>query len=139
FREYLIYEKGIQINPFSLDDLLENHEEYAAYINDLINPLEQFEDYLKYGYYPFYKTDRKFYHQKLQQTVHLTLDVDLPMVEALNFSTITGMKNLLFILSQIVPYTPNIQALADKIGSPRNFVLKALDLMNRSNILNLLK
>lgn len=139
FREYLMYEKGIQIEPFSLDDLLENHEEYAAYINDLINPLEQFEDYLKYGYYPFYKTDRKFYHQKLQQTVHLTLDVDLPMVEALNFSTIKGMKNLLFILSQIVPYTPNIQALADKIGSPRNFVLKALDLMNRSNILNLLK
>lgn len=139
FREFIEFEHGVSISSVSLQYLLENHEAFSTQVNDLIDPLKYFNDYLKYGYYPFYKTNRKFYHQKLQQTVHLTLDIDLPMVEPLNFSTIKGMKNLLFILSQIVPYTPNVQALADKIGSPRNFVLKALDLMGKSNILNLLK
>lgn len=139
FREFIEFEHGISISPVSLKYLLENHEEYSVQINDLIDPLNHFEDYLKFGYYPFYKTDQKFYHQKLQQTIQLTLDVDLPSVENLNFSTIRGMKKLLFILSQMVPYTPNIQALAEKMDSQRNFVLKALDMMNRSNILNLLR
>jgi len=139
FREYLDLELNVKIPAFSLKDLLNKHEEYSAQINDLIQPLEHFGDYLKYGYYPFYRLDKKFYHQKLQQTIHLTLDVDLPAVESLNFSTIKGMKNLLFILSQLVPYVPNIQTLAKKINSPRNSVLKALDLMDKSNILNLLR
>lgn len=139
FREFIEFEHGISIPSISLKALLEKHEEYSIEVNDLINPLSHFENYLKYGYYPFYKTDRKFYHQKLQQTIQLTIDIDLPSVENLNFSTIRGMKNLLFILSQIVPYTPNIQALADKMGSQRNLVLKALDLMDRSNILSLLR
>lgn len=139
FREYLDLEFNVKTPVISLEDLLNKHEEYSVQINDLIQPLEHFGDYLKFGYYPFYRLDKKFYHQKLQQTIHLTLDVDLPAVETLNFSTIKGMKNLLFVLSQLVPYTPNIQNLASKINSPRNSVLKALDLMDKSNVLNLLR
>lgn len=139
FREYLELELNVKIPAISLQDLLEHHEEYSVQINDTMQPLKHFEDYLKFGYYPFYRLDNKFYHQKLQQTIHLTLDVDLPAVESLSFSTIKGMKNLLFILSQLVPYKPNIQTLANKIDSPRNSVLKALDLMDKSKILNLLR
>ncbi|NLA23679.1 MAG: ATP-binding protein, partial [Bacteroidales bacterium] len=139
FREFIEFERGIYIPPISLKYLLEKHEKYSVLLNDLFNPLGYFEDYLKYGYYPFYQTDRKFYHQKLQQTVQLTIDVDLPSVENLNFSSLRGMKKLLFILTQIVPYTPNIQSLAKKMGTPRNFVLRALDLLDRSDILSLLR
>lgn len=139
FREYLEFELNVKLPTISLQDLLDKHEEYSVQINDSIQPLDHFEDYLKFGYYPFYRLDKKFYHQKLQQTIQLTLDVDLPSVESLNFSTIKGMKNLLFVLSQLVPYTPNIQTLANKIDSPRNSVLKALDLMEKSSILNLLR
>lgn len=139
FREYLELELNVKIPVISLQDLLEHHEDYSVQINDTMQPLKHFEDYLKFGYYPFYRLDKKFYHQKLQQTIHLTLDVDLPAVESLSFSTIKGMKNLLFVLSQLVPYTPNIQTLANKIDSPRNSVLKALDLMEKSKVLNLLR
>ena len=139
FREFVEYETGVQITPISLTELLENHQQISNEINDLIDPLKFFADYLKHGYYPFYKKEKKFYHQKLQQIIQLTLDVDLPAVENINFTTIKGMKNLLYILSQIVPYTPNIQSLATKIDSQRNFVLTALDLMEKSSILNLLR
>jgi len=139
FREYLAMESGMALPAIPLKSILEEHEKYSVQISDILDPLSHFEAYLKYGYYPFYRPDRKFYHQKLQQTILLTLDVDLPAVEPLSFSTIKGMKNLLFVLSQLVPYTPNIQTLADKTGSPRNSVLKALDLLDKSNILNLLR
>lgn len=139
FREYLEFESELSFPVISLNELLENHQKYSTEINDLTDPLTHFQEYLKFGYYPFFQTDRKFYHQKLQQTIQLTLDVDLPSVETLNFSTVKGMKNLLFVLSQMVPYKPNIQTLADKINSPRNSVLKALDLLEKSNVLNLLR
>lgn len=139
FREYLEFELELSFPVISLNELLENHQKYSTEINDLTDPLAHFQDYLKFGYYPFFQTDRKFYHQKLQQTIQLTLDVDLPSVETLNFSTVKGMKNLLFVLSQMVPYKPNIQTLSDKINSPRNSVLKALDLLEKSNVLNLLR
>lgn len=139
FREYLEFESLLKYASVPLEDLLKDHQEYSTEINDLINPLNHFKEYLKFGYYPYYQSDRKFYHQKLQQTLQLTLEVDLPSVEALHYSTIKGMKNLLFVLSDMVPYTPNIQTLADKIKSPRNSVLKALDLLERSQVLNLLR
>lgn len=139
FREFIDYETGEKIASTTLNDILENHQLLSEQINDLINPLSLFTEYLKHGYYPFYKKEKTFYHQKLQQTVQLTLDIDLPAVENINFTTIKGMKNLLYIISHIVPYVPNIQSLAKKIDSQRNFVLKALDLMEKSSILNLLR
>lgn len=139
FREFLTLELNVHFEAISLNNLLEKHESLSTEILNEINPLDYFNAYLKHGYYPFYKSDKKFYHQKLQQTLQLTLEVDLPDVENLNFSTIKGMKNLLFTLSQIVPYTPNIQTLSDKIGSTRNSTLKALDLMDKGNMLNLLR
>src|SRR5690554_3668861 len=139
YREYLDLELNVKTPAIPLKDLLENNEEYSVQINDIVQPLDHFEAYLKFGYYPFYQPDKRFYHQKLQQTMQLTLDVDLPAVEALNFSTIKRMKNLLFVLSQLVPFTPNIQTLASKINSPRNSVLKALDLLEKSTVLNLLR
>lgn len=139
FREYIEFELGEEFEAITLEDLLKNHGDYSVYIHDSIEPLKYFRNYLEYGYYPFYKVENKFYHEKLQQIIHLTLEVDLPSIEALNYSTIKGMKNLLYILSQIVPFTPNIQSLADKMGSQRNFILKSLDLLERSNVLNLLR
>lgn len=139
FREYINFEYGININPISLEDLLKNHSDFSTQINDQIEPLTIFSDYLRKGYYPFYKIEKKLYHQKLHQIIQLILEVDLPSVENINFTTIKGMKKLLFILSQIVPFTPNIQTLANKIESTRNFVLKALDLMEKSDLLNLLR
>jgi DNA-binding IscR family transcriptional regulator len=65
--------------------------------------------------------------------------VDIPAVEQVNYSTIRSMKNLLFIISQIVPMVPNIQSLSEKIGVSRNSVLKALDLMAHAQIINLLR
>lgn len=139
FREYIFFEYNIEIEAIRLTELLNNHQDISERITNTIKPLNLFAEYLKYGYYPFYKIEKTFYHQKLQQILQMTLEVDLPAIENVSFSTVKGMKNLLFVLSQIVPYTPNIQSLANKIGSPRNAVLKALDLMEKSNILNLLR
>ena len=139
FREFLELHYREKFEKFSLKQILENHTNISAQINDKLDTLKLFAEYLNYGYYPFSIERKKDYHQKLQQTIQLILEVDIPAVEQVNYSTIRSMKNLLFIISQIVPMIPNIQSLSEKTGVSRNSILKALDLMANAQIINLLR
>lgn len=49
FREYIMLSKGIQILPYSLQDIL-NHKVELPGVN---HPLPLFKEYLENGYYPF--------------------------------------------------------------------------------------
>ena len=139
FREFLELHYQEKFEKFNLKQILEEHTHLSVQINDRLDTLKLFGEYLNYGYYPFSIERKKDYHQKLQQTIQLILEVDIPAVEQVNYSTIRSMKNLLFIISQIVPMVPNIQSLSEKIGVSRNSVLKALDLMAHAQIINLLR
>ena len=139
FREFIELEYGQKFPIYSLEEILEDHTELSIGINDKIDVLTVFQEYLNYGYYPFFMDEKKFYHQKLQQVVHLITEIDIPSVENVSYTTIRNMKKLLYVISQSVPFTPNIQNLSNKIGVPRNAILKALDLLSRAGILNLLR
>ncbi|TXH59454.1 MAG: ATP-binding protein [Bacteroidia bacterium] len=139
FREFLELHYREKFAKFSLKQILEEHTHISVQINDKIDTLKLFSEYLNYGYYPFAIERKKDYHQKLQQTIQLIMEVDIPAVEQVNYSTIRSMKNLLFIISQAVPMTPNIQSLSEKTGVSRNSILKALDLMEKAHIINLLR
>lgn len=139
FREYLALEQSHMFEKFSLDQVLTHHIDIASEINDQVDILKAFTRYLKEGYYPFFINDKRNYHQKLQQIVQLTTEVDIPAVEKINYTTIKSMNNLLYVVSQSVPFTPNIQSLAEKIGVSRNLILKALDMLEKAGILALLR
>lgn len=139
FREFLNLEYKQNVDTLELKDILERHTEIADEINDLVNPLTAFKQYLKYGYYPFFLTDKKFYLNRMQQVIQIITDFDLPAVDKINYATVSIIKRLLFIISQSVPFTPNIQSLAARLNTTRNTTLKALDLLERAGLINLLK
>ncbi len=94
---------------------------------------------MQYGYYPFFKEGIKVYGQKLQETTNLVLDIDIAPFEDLSHATVRNMKKLLYIISQSVPFTPNITKISERMNVPRNSILKILDLLNRARIISLLK
>jgi predicted AAA+ superfamily ATPase len=49
------------------------------------------------------------------------------------------MKKLIFIISESVPFIPNISKLAERLEISRNTVLKTLDLLAQAQVLNLLR
>ncbi|WP_308746338.1 hypothetical protein [uncultured Bacteroides sp.] len=67
-------------------------------------PLVAFNEYLTYGYYPFYKEDKILYHEKLLTTLNTILDVDLPPTEKIDYYSIGKIKKLFAILAGLVPY-----------------------------------
>ena len=139
FREFLKYEQSIEFEKFTLEDILHNHIEIASSINDKIRPLPLFAAYLKQGYYPYYKSDKRFYLSKLANTVNLILEMDLPAVEAIEMYSIRKIKKLLWIISQSVPFTPKITELAKELNVSRNSLLNYLTILERGGLVNLLQ
>ena len=139
FREFLQLEHNYLHDPVKLEDILANHSEIAIQINDEIDVQKTFQEFIRIGYYPFFKEGKKVYNQKLRETTNLVLDIDIAPFEELSFSTVRNMKKLLFIIGQSVPFTPNISKLAEKLNVTRNTVLKILDLLSQARIISLLR
>jgi len=139
FREFLKYDQNIEFDKFALDEILQNHIEIAGTINDKIRPLPLFNTYLKQGYYPYYKSDKRFYLSKLANTVNLILEMDLPAVEKIEMYSIRKIKKLLWIISQSVPFTPKITDLANNLEVSRNSLLNYLTILERGELINLLQ
>jgi len=139
FREFLKYDQNIHFEKFKLEDILQNHIEIAGAINEKIRPLPLFNNYLKYGYYPYYKTDKLFYWSKLANTINLILEVDLPAVQTIEMYSIRKIKKLLLILSKSVPFSPKVSDLAANLGVSRNSLLNYLTILERGGLINLLQ
>jgi predicted AAA+ superfamily ATPase len=139
FREFLKYDQNIDFEKITLEEILQNHIEIAGSVSDKIRPLPLFYTYLKQGYYPYYKSDKRFYLSKLANTLNLILEVDLPAVESIEMYSIRKIKKLLWIISQSVPFTPNITNLAKDLEISRNSLLNYLTILERGGLINLLQ
>ncbi|RPA68366.1 ATP-binding protein [Cyclobacteriaceae bacterium YHN15] len=139
FREYLNFQSNQNLSSISLDDVLSNHHMLVPELLDSLNIMSDFEDYLKFGYFPFFLESKSAYPQKLQDTIQLVIDTDIAPFEELQHSTVRTLKKLLFVLSESVPFTPNINKLAEKMETPRNTVLRLLDILDQAQILKLLR
>ena len=138
FREFLLLEEKIDLQVVALEELIRNHTVISADYLDHFDVKTSFKNYLNYGYYPFYREGKRVYHQKLQETTNLVIDSDVTPFEELNYTTVRVMKKLLYVISQSVPFIPNISKLAEKMGVSRNTILKLLDILDKAQLLSLL-
>lgn len=139
FREFLKLEYKEEFETYTLNDVISKHQEISTQITDSINIIPAFNKYLEFGYFPFYKEDKQTYKSRLQEIVRVVIEMDIAPNEDISYSSLRKMEKLLFIISQIVPFTPNISELAIKLDTSRNSVLKMLDLLAKADILLLLK
>ena len=139
FREFLLLEKGLEFSVITLKDLLKNHLEFAGKVNEKIRPIPLFQQYLREGFYPYYKEDSELYSERLLHTINVILETDLPAVENVEIHTIKKIKQLLFIIAQKVPFTPNITDLAQMIDVSRKSLLNYLIFLEKTQLLNLLQ
>lgn len=138
FREFLLLEEKMDLQVVGLEELIRNHTVISADYLDHFDVKTSFKNYLNYGYYPFYREGKRVYHQKLQETTNLVIDSDITPFEELNYATVRVMKKLLYVISQSVPFIPNISKLAEKMGVTRNTILKLLDILDKAQLFSLL-
>ncbi len=138
FREFLQIETGKIFKPYTLSEVLKNHASIAKEVVKEIHPLAYFEDYLMYGYYPFYLESKTSYHRKLMSTINVMLEVDLPYLRHVEVKYIHKLKKLLHLIAHAVPFQPNVTKLAGDIEVARNTVMLYLNYLEDSRIINLL-
>jgi predicted AAA+ superfamily ATPase len=138
FREFLIFQQSEKFKTYALAEILENHIEIAMDISSKIKPLELFGQYLNFGYYPFYFENKNSFHQKLSETILTILEVDITQFANIQTSNITYLKKLLAIISNSVPFKPNMKALSSRTGISLNTMKAYLKLLSDADLLQLL-
>lgn len=126
FREYLEMETSQKFDTFTLEDILTNHIKIANLINSKIKPFRYFESYLKQGYYPFYKEDKDLYEQRLEEVINMMLEIELPLLRGVDIGLVSKIKQVLVIISESVPFTPNVTHLSQKMTVHRTTLMTYL-------------
>jgi len=135
FREYILFDKGLDLPKYNLNQILENHKKISFEITKKIKPIYEFNKYLKHGMFPYYWENEKKFEQILLSTIHLSLEIDLPAIEKLDYIYITKLKKLLFAISTSTPFTPNISKLSEKVGISRKALIKAFQYLERARLI----
>lgn len=139
FREYLLLMYNIDFPAIQLNDILEKHEILAIKINEKIKVIPKFKEYLKQGSYPFViQKDARFY-DKIAAVINMIIDSDIPAIEHITYETSIKLKRLLFLISTMVPFKPNVSELSVKVNTSRDMLLKYIHLLSLAGIINVLR
>ena len=139
-REYIAMKEGVEITSWSLMDIIEHHTNIVDSIKEQLPlPLKLFHAYLTYGAYPFFLEGENGYLMRLQQTINVIIDYDLPEARPIEPGTLAKLKKLLYIISTAVPFTPNISRLAEQIGTSRSRLLEMLELLENAQLIRSLR
>ncbi len=138
-REYISIKQAIKTNVYSLPEILENHKEIASEINKKIKPVKEFNNYKINGAYPFFMEAESEYSDHLERIINLILETDLPAVSSIDYSSVINLKKLLSVISESVPFKPNISKLSIKIGITRDTLIKYLSYLEKAHLISLLR
>lgn len=136
-REYVELNSGVKINKISFSDILKNHTDIAYEINKKIKPIFEFNNYIKYGAYPFFKEDIELYHEKLISTIGLIIEVDINTFYNPDYILIYKLKRLLHAIAESSPFVPNISKLSERIGVSRPTLLKTLGYLEKALLITM--
>lgn len=126
FREYIAMETGTAFPIIPFDRIRDDHLREATDILKKIRPLKYFPQYLKEGYYPFYKEQPDLYQMRLGEVINMMLEIELPLLRAVELSYVTKIKQLLVVIAESVPFIPNVSKLSEKIQINRTTLLSYL-------------
>jgi len=138
FREFLEFEGLGAFKSISFDEILGNHRNIARGIVSKVPVMRYFRKYLEGGYYPFYKSARGGYLERVAQIVAQILERDWPETEDVTLATIKKTEKMLMILAASCPQVPKMNELYAQLETDRNQGLKMLYALERAGILSLL-
>ena len=138
FREFLDFEDVAHISPIPIETLLRDHVKQAMKITKNLKVAPLFEAYLKHGYYPFYREVGDDFPIRLREIVSLVIENDLPAVENISYETLLKVRRLLMIISEHVPFEPNMSELWKQLSTNNELGLRMLFSLDKAQILSLL-
>ena len=136
FREYLNLQSGNCFRAYTLQEILENHEQIAKTILRNVKPLDYFQDYLHHGFYPFFLEKRNF-SENLLKPKNMMIEVDILLIKQIELKYLSKIKKLLYLLAVDGPVAPNVSQLATEIQTSRATVMNYIKYLADARLINM--
>lgn len=137
FREFINLKTGNQFRPYSLDEILSDHEHIIKQILPKVRPQHYFQDYIHHGFYPFFLEQRNF-SENLLKTMNMMTEVDILLIKQIELKYLTKIKRLFYRLAEEGPKAPNISQLANDIETSRATVMNYIKYLADARLLNII-
>lgn len=136
FREYLNLQTGMRFRAYTLEDILDNHEQIAKGILSKVKPLNYFQDYIHHGFYPFFLEKRNF-SENLLKTMNMMVEVDILLIKQIELKYLPNIKKLLYLLAVDGPKAPNVSQLANDIQTSRATAMNYIKYLADARLINM--
>lgn len=137
FREFLNLKAGLNIRSYSLEEILENHEDIAREIVKLVSPRDYFLEYLHHGFYPFF-LNKTNYSEQLLKTMNMMIEVDILLVKQIELKYLPKIKQLFYLLTAGGSSVPNVSQLAQMLGMSRATVMHYIKYLMEARLVNMI-
>ena len=134
---FLNLQTGNQFRPYSLEEILDDHEHLTRQILPHVSPLRYFQDYLHHGFYPFFLEHRN-YSENLLKTMNMMTEVDILLIKQIELKYLTKIKKLFYQLAVTGPKAPNISQLAIDIETSRATVMNYIKYLADARLINII-
>lgn len=137
FREFLNLKTNNQFTPYTLDEILTNHEYIIKQILPKASPAKYFMDYIHHGFYPFFLENRNF-SENLLKTMNMMTEVDILLIKQIELKYLTKIKKLFYLLATEGQCAPNISNLAHEIHTSRATVMNYIKYLADARLINII-
>lgn len=137
-REYINLTEHTSFPKFTFEEIVAGHVSIAGSIIQHIKPIKKYEEYLQTGYYPFFLDSSDSYPFKLVEVMNQIIEADLPLLARISYSNVPKIKQLLSVISQSVPFKPNIEKLSGRVGVSKNTLKDYLRYLSDALLINTL-
>ena len=137
FREFINLQTGNNFHPYTLEEILADHEHIIKEILPKVSPNKYFQDYIHHGFYPFYQEQRN-YSENLLKTMNMMTEVDILLIKQIELKYLTKIKQLFYLLAEEGPKAANVSQLANKIETSRATVMNYVKYLTDARLLNMI-
>jgi len=136
FREFLNLRLGLQLKSYSLEEIVNDHEQIARTVLSKVNPMKHLQDYIHHGYYPFFLEKRNF-SENLLKTMNMMIEVDILIIKQIELKYLVKIKKLLYLLAVDGPKVPNVTELSEQTDISRATVMNYIKYLRDARLVNL--
>ena len=138
FREFINLLTGNTFRPYSLEEILSDHERIIKQILPKVSPNRYFQDYIHHGFYPFFQEQRN-YSENLLKTMNMMTEVDILLIKQIELKYLTKIKKLFYMIAEEGPTkAPNVSKLAHDIETSRATVMNYIKYLTDARLTNLI-
>ncbi|MCB1119082.1 MAG: ATP-binding protein [Chlamydiia bacterium] len=134
FREYLQFMEVKELPAVTLDEVLKDHVSLAGLFADQ-SILKHFNDYLRYGYYPYFLESRSVYLLKINNVIEKVITEDIPASKSVKPNTILVLKKLLWLVANSTCLVPNVDRISKDLNVTRDVVYNGFEYLEKAGLI----